>query len=518
MKYGFTIDVDGNSTQKIREIKSNLNDLGIKAEETVVKTNKLGSSLGGLKSIIGVAALGMFAKQFLTLGTSMEQTKISFEVFLGSAQKATQMIADMNTYANISPLANKDVYEGGKMLLGYGIAGDKVMDTLKLMGDASGGNAEKFQQMTYAYAQVTATGRLMGQDLLQLINAGFNPLGEIAKKTGKSVGYWKEEMEKGRVSAEMVTDAFKSATGEGGRFYGMIEKQSQSVGGLWSTVIGTMQVKMIQLFEAIAPIMKTILKGMLKVTELFTSTSTGAAIFRGVLLGLAVAVGAFAVGAGLATAAVWFFNLALWANPITWIVAAVAAFIAIIYVLWNTCKGFREFFVGLWGSIKAFFTGLGGIFKGLWHMIKGLLTVNGDMIAQGQREWSQYGDAVGRAWQNSINKYRVNHLFSKEEREKFAAGQMTVNGKTYYKQANGLWKEGTGGVTGNPLKENAEGTAALGGAAGGLGESKIINIRIDTMQKNEVKDGKDLINLGKDAIQILLRELNNLTYGQSTTM
>ena len=51
-----------------------------------------------------------------------------------------------------------------------------------------------------------------------MINAGFNPLQEMAKKTGKSVGELKEEMEKDAISADMVADAFASATAEGGQF------------------------------------------------------------------------------------------------------------------------------------------------------------------------------------------------------------------------------------------------------------------------------------------------------------
>lgn len=56
------------------------------------------------------------------------------------------------------------------------------------------GNASRFQLLSLAFSQMSATGRLMGQDLNQMINAGFNPLQEISKKTGKSIGELKEAM------------------------------------------------------------------------------------------------------------------------------------------------------------------------------------------------------------------------------------------------------------------------------------------------------------------------------------
>ena len=93
------------------------------------------------------------------------------------------------------------------------------------------GNNEKFSSMTLAFAQMSAAGRLMGQDLNQMINAGFNPLQVISEKTGKSIAVLKKEMEQGAISSEMVADAFAAATSEGGRFYNMLEKQNTGIRG-----------------------------------------------------------------------------------------------------------------------------------------------------------------------------------------------------------------------------------------------------------------------------------------------
>lgn len=98
------------------------------------------------------------------------------------------------------------------------------MPNIKALGDIAMGDRNKLNSLTLAFSQMTASGRLMGQDLLQMINAGFNPLSEISRKTGKSIGVLKEEMEKGKISAEMVTQAFYSATQAGGQFHGMTER------------------------------------------------------------------------------------------------------------------------------------------------------------------------------------------------------------------------------------------------------------------------------------------------------
>ena len=129
-------------------------------------------------------------------------------------------------------------------MLGFGLASESIVPHLKAIGDISGGNAEKFSSLVLSFSQMSSVGKLMGQDLLQMINAGFNPLEEISRKTGKSIGVLKEEMSKGAITSKMVQDAFISVTQEGGRFNGMLEKQGQGLMGLqaqfqgaWETML-----------------------------------------------------------------------------------------------------------------------------------------------------------------------------------------------------------------------------------------------------------------------------------------
>jgi tape measure domain-containing protein len=160
-----------------------------------------------------------------------EQANVSFEVLLGNADKAKQMINDLREFGAKTPLEFTGLQRNAQLLLSFGIEAEKILPTLKMLGDISGGNAQKMDSLTLAFAQMSSTGRLMGQDLLQMINAGFNPLQIISEQTGKSIGELKKEMESGAISSEMITQAFKDATSEGGRFYGMLEKQSGTVAG-----------------------------------------------------------------------------------------------------------------------------------------------------------------------------------------------------------------------------------------------------------------------------------------------
>ena len=103
------------------------------------------------------------------------------------------------------------------------------------------GNAERFNSLALAFAQMSATGRLMGQELLQMVNAGFNPLKTMSETTGKSMETLKDEMSKGAISADMVAKAFEDATAKGGKFNGMLEKQSKGIKGSISNLEGAIQ-------------------------------------------------------------------------------------------------------------------------------------------------------------------------------------------------------------------------------------------------------------------------------------
>lgn len=116
--------------------------------------------------------------------------------------------------AVLTPFTSGDLAKATSTMLSFGVAEEKVLPMMKQLGDISMGNADRFQHLALAFAQVSAAGRLTGQDLLQMVNAGFNPLQEIAKKTGKSLGDLKDEMAEGAISTKMVEEAMRAATAE----------------------------------------------------------------------------------------------------------------------------------------------------------------------------------------------------------------------------------------------------------------------------------------------------------------
>lgn len=262
------------ASDKLGRLASSFSGASTKADRLSGATDRLGNRLGGISSpasrannsfnqlnsqwtqslslgnlltrVLGPVALGAAltfgASKASALARESEQVNIAFEVMMGSATKAHAMVGEITQLANVTPFTRTELLDSAKLMLNFGIANEKILPNLKMIGDISGGNAVKMHLMTLAFSQSSAAGRLMGQDLLQMINAGFNPLQEISKKTGLSMARLKELMEKGAISTDMVQKAFKDATSEGGRFFGMMDKQSQTFEGRISTLKDNLEI------------------------------------------------------------------------------------------------------------------------------------------------------------------------------------------------------------------------------------------------------------------------------------
>ena len=172
----------------------------------------------------------------LNYNKQMETYTSNFKVMLGDMQKATNKVQELKEFAAKTPFEMSDLANATQTLLAFGVESEKTSGIMQMLGDVSLGNSEKFQSLALVFGQVSSQGKLMGQDLLQMINAGFNPLQVISERTGESVASLKDKMSKGQIGIEEVTQAFKWATEEGGKFFNGMQEGSKTLEGRISTL------------------------------------------------------------------------------------------------------------------------------------------------------------------------------------------------------------------------------------------------------------------------------------------
>lgn len=228
----------------------------LKTVETQIRnTGKAISSIGstGLKITGAIAGLAAFP---VKMAADMELARAQFTAMLGDANKANKIISELEAFALVSPLGAADLQEAAKTLMNFGVESDNVVGTLKQLGNIAGGDSEKMKRLALAFGQVHAKGRLMGGEVLQMVDAGFSPLKEISRTTGESMLQLQKRMEAGGISATEVANSFVTATGAGGRFHGMIDAMSKTTTGQFNSLMESIQAATRPIGEALLPMLR----------------------------------------------------------------------------------------------------------------------------------------------------------------------------------------------------------------------------------------------------------------------
>ncbi len=181
----------------------------------------------------GVIALGKIGVEY---NSQMENYTTNFRVMLGDQEKAVAKMAQLKDMAASTPFELGALADATQTLLAFQVPAQQTTDVLKMLGDVSLGDNTRLAGLATVFGQVSSAGKLTGQDLMQMINNGFNPLNYISQRTGESMAELRDRMSEGAVSAEEVTQAFQDATSAGGQFYNGMAEASKTMSGLISTL------------------------------------------------------------------------------------------------------------------------------------------------------------------------------------------------------------------------------------------------------------------------------------------
>ena len=167
---------------------------------------------------------------------TIEQLKTSFEVMTGSADKATQIVEELKDIGARTPFEFTGLAETVQLLMNYGLTADDAIDKMEMLGDISQGSSEKMNRIAMAYGQMSSAGKVQLEDVKQMIEAGFNPLREIADSTGESMASLYDRISKGTISVDEITASMERSTSAGGKYFQSMDKQSTTLNGQLSTL------------------------------------------------------------------------------------------------------------------------------------------------------------------------------------------------------------------------------------------------------------------------------------------
>lgn len=195
----------------------------------------------GMGFVVAKHAVGL-AKMGIAYNSQMQDFQSKFKVLLGSATKANKHVAELRKLAMKTPFRTTDLAAASQQLLAFGVNSKSVSGHLRRLGDISLGNKEKFQQLGLVFGQVSSQGKLMGQDLLQFINAGFNPLKELEKMGRGTYQELKDQMAQGKISFQDVQAAIEHATSKGGQFFNGMKEGSKTFAAQVDALKGNLEI------------------------------------------------------------------------------------------------------------------------------------------------------------------------------------------------------------------------------------------------------------------------------------
>jgi tape measure domain-containing protein len=435
---------NGGDIKRLRALKSEINSL----EKTLHQLENLNGSrmstwMGDIAQqipdvvknplILAGAAAAAAVKKSMT--QEMQLTNLS--TVLGGKAQGSAMFGDISKLATETPFMKSQLIDATQLLLNMGISTDTVLPKLRMLGDISGGDAEKLDRLTLAFGQIASKGHLMGGELNQLRESGFDPdMNELYKK-----------MEGGQISIDMVTAAMEASTGAGGRFHNAMLNASQTVSGKLSNAlesvsdiaanVGMMALPAIAIgldginaaFGWLASNKDTILAPFQWIGDNFGLIQLGAellavayvalnwqamvgaaswSLFNGVLW---LCNAAFSAG----TVIMGIFNAVMALSPLTWFMAAIVGIVLVCIYLWNNFETGRAALTALGNAFISVFQNIGtlakSVFGGLGDLLLGAITLDPGKIASGLASisgaFSTFGGAVGGAWDAGWEKGKV---------------------------------------------------------------------------------------------------------------
>lgn len=324
------------------------------AEKHAKKLESIGKSFNdiGKKSLIAGAALAAPLALSVKSAVEFEKLGMSLNILAGSAEKGAVLFSKLKQFAADTPFELNEIIKAQKTMMGFGISADEALKNLSDIGDVAAITGGNMGGIVLAFSQAAASGKLMGQDLNQLINNGVPIIDMLSKSMGVAASQVKAMSSAGLITYPVMKKAFADAAAAGGRFAGGMEQLSNTTGGRFAKMSDNVQFLSVKIGDALLPTINNLLDSLFPLMDKFNEFAGAHPVLINNVA--KAAIGLLAFGGAMKVVGIIFTTLStlMSANPIILTIAAVALSALLIYRYWNNIG---DFFNGLWGNIKDIF-------------------------------------------------------------------------------------------------------------------------------------------------------------------
>ena len=263
--------------RRINEHNKNIRNAANGTKELQTRHKELSDSssrlAGVLARVFSVYAIKGYIQKLADVRGEYELQQRSLQAIVQNVDKANKLWDKTIALAVRSPFRVKDLVTYTKQLAAYQIESEKLYDTTKMLADVSAGLGVDMNRLILAYGQVKSANFLRGTELRQFTEAGIPMLDELAKyyseieKRAVSAAEVFGRISKRGVAFEDVDAVFKKITGEGGIFYEMQEKQSNTLKGMISNLRDSIDLMLNDIGQAQDGTLKSIIAATKDIIE-----------------------------------------------------------------------------------------------------------------------------------------------------------------------------------------------------------------------------------------------------------
>lgn len=206
---------------------------------------QIGHAIHGVRAIVNLIDDTILAP--VKAAANFEVLVTSMSAMLGSVDKAKGLAQSVFEWAGRTPFEATELLDASKKLLAFGTTADRVMPSLKVLGDIAAGSGKDLGELVVIFGQIKSAGRLLGQDMLQLNQANIPITAALAKRFEVSELALRKMVEAGKVGFRDVAEELQKMTESGGIFFKQMEARSGTLPGRWTKVVNEFKQGMIQI-------------------------------------------------------------------------------------------------------------------------------------------------------------------------------------------------------------------------------------------------------------------------------
>lgn len=441
------------------------------------------------------AGVGLIGREVVNTLSEFERFEAVLGNTLGDKGLAKGVMADIQDFASKTPFQINELTDAYVKLANRGIRPNKAQMTQ--LGDLASSTGKGYDQLAEAVLDA-GTGEF----------ERLKEFGVRAQKSGDQVQFTFKGVTTTVANTDAAITDYLYSLGDLEGVQGSMAAQSQTVGGMLSNLKDQFMGNALAIGELFRPMIAWAIGAFAKLSQVISIAVSWLKQNPEVLYALGAALGAVAIALGVVKIATIQWNATLLANPITWIILAIAALVGALVYAWKKFEGFRAWLFALWESFKAVFQNIGDLAKGvlgnIGEMIMGVLTLDTDRIKQGfsgmKSAFSEYGKSIADGFRNG---YAEGVDSFQKDKALMDAAKMEDPATGGLDAAAGLLNANSGGSGGG----SAVGSNGVATAASGARSQRNITISINNLVESFNINTTNLKEAPEQARRMMLEAL-----------